>query len=128
MPLFVFMVPKSAQGWPLIASSAGRPDCLSRLASASHDGAEVSLRRATDLVQRIADLLWLRGPGAAGKGRLQRQEDVVRVIGEKRCHEGEVVGEIETRVGAGDAARGRDDGVGLGGHAGDGASRPPCRR
>ena len=90
-----------------------------------HHLGEVILRRATDRVQRFADINLVAGLAAGvGEGRPHRQEDIVRVVYEKRCHEGEVgvgvVGKGESRVGAGDAARGREDAVGLGGHAGDG--------
>ena len=93
MALLVFMVPNSAQGWPLILSSAGRPCCGLRLAStvktlptSSFDAplaaiASSDVRRTLNLVAGLA--------GGAGEGRPHRQEDIVRVVYEKRCHEGE---------------------------------------
>ena len=61
------MVPKSAQGWPLIASSASGPCVVLRPASALDHRGEVAGGIGEGLVERDADAFWL-GVSAAEAG------------------------------------------------------------
>ena len=67
MPLFVFMVPKSAQGWPLIKSSALWPDGLSRLARSVTTVPRSPFAESLILSSALPTCSWLPVPAPPAK-------------------------------------------------------------